>query len=61
MYGVASFVRGRWRADISDWDREGRVYVIRRAGWPSSMSMQSKEPPRPATTTKAPLPVIGTI
>lgn len=30
MYGVASFVKGRWRADVPGWDREGRVVTVRR-------------------------------
>jgi exodeoxyribonuclease III len=32
MYGVATFVRGRWRSEVPDWDREGRVVVVRRRG-----------------------------
>jgi len=32
MYGVATFVRGRWRAEAPDWDLEGRVVVVRRRG-----------------------------
>ena len=32
MYGVATFVRGRWHAEVPGWDREGRVVVTRRAG-----------------------------
>jgi exodeoxyribonuclease-3 len=32
MYGVATYVRGRWRAEIPAWDREGRVVVVRKAG-----------------------------
>jgi len=32
MYGVATFVRGRWRGEVPDWDREGRVVVVRRRG-----------------------------
>src|SRR5687768_6322532 len=31
-YGVATFVRGRWRADVPPWDREGRVVVVRKRG-----------------------------
>lgn len=31
MYGVATFVRGRWRAEVPEWDVEGRVVVVRRA------------------------------
>lgn len=31
MYGVATFVRGRWRAGVPTWDLEGRVVVVRRA------------------------------
>lgn len=30
MYGVATFARGRWRAEVPAWDREGRVVVVRR-------------------------------
>lgn len=30
MYGVATFVRGRWRGEVPAWDREGRVVVVRR-------------------------------
>jgi exodeoxyribonuclease-3 len=30
MYGVATYVRGRWRAHVPDWDLEGRVTVVRR-------------------------------
>jgi exodeoxyribonuclease III len=32
MYGVATFVQGRWRAEVPDWDLEGRVVVVRRRG-----------------------------
>jgi exodeoxyribonuclease-3 len=32
MYGVATFVRGRWRGETPEWDREGRVVVVRKAG-----------------------------
>src|SRR6185436_14532435 len=32
MYGVATFVRGRWRAEVPEWDVEGRVVVVRKAG-----------------------------
>jgi exodeoxyribonuclease III len=32
MYGVATFVRGRWRADVAAWDLEGRVVAIRKRG-----------------------------
>ena len=32
MYGVATFVKGRWRAEVPAWDREGRVVVVRRRG-----------------------------
>lgn len=32
MYGVATFVRGRWRAEVPAWDLEGRVVVVRKAG-----------------------------
>jgi exodeoxyribonuclease III len=32
MYGVATFVRDRWRAEVPAWDLEGRVVVVRRAG-----------------------------
>ena len=32
MYGVATFVQGRWRAEVPKWDLEGRVVVIRRRG-----------------------------
>lgn len=31
MYGVATFVRGRWRGEVPEWDLEGRVVVVRRA------------------------------
>jgi exodeoxyribonuclease-3 len=30
MYGVATFVRGRWRGEAPPWDLEGRVVVVRR-------------------------------
>ena len=30
MYGVATFVRGRWRAEVPEWDREGRVVTVRK-------------------------------
>jgi len=30
MYGVATFVKGRWRAEVLEWDREGRVVAVRR-------------------------------
>jgi len=30
MYGVATFVRGRWRAEVPEWDLEGRVVVVRK-------------------------------
>ena len=32
MYGVATFVRGRWRAEVPEWDLEGRVVVVRKSG-----------------------------
>jgi exodeoxyribonuclease III len=32
MYGVATFVQGRWRGEVPEWDREGRVVVVRRRG-----------------------------
>jgi exodeoxyribonuclease-3 len=32
MYGVATFVRGRWRGEVPEWDLEGRVVVVRRRG-----------------------------
>jgi exodeoxyribonuclease-3 len=32
MYGVATFVRGRWRGEVPAWDREGRIVVVRRPG-----------------------------
>ena len=32
MYGVATFVRGRWRREVPAWDREGRVLVVRKPG-----------------------------
>lgn len=32
MYGVATFVRGRWRAEVPEWDLEGRVVVVRKRG-----------------------------
>jgi len=32
MYGVATFVRGRWRGDVPAWDFEGRVVVVSRPG-----------------------------
>jgi exodeoxyribonuclease-3 len=42
MYGVATFVRGRWRGEMPEWDLEGRVVVVRKRGLatPSSTSMQ---------------------
>jgi len=30
MYGVATFVRDHWRADVIPWDREGRILAVRR-------------------------------
>ena len=30
MYGVATFVQGRWRAHAPEWDLEGRVVVVRK-------------------------------
>ena len=30
MYGVATFVQGHWRAEVPEWDLEGRVIVVRR-------------------------------
>jgi exodeoxyribonuclease-3 len=33
MYGVATFVRGRWRGEALPWDREGRVLVVRKRGF----------------------------
>jgi exodeoxyribonuclease III len=30
MYGVATFVQGRWRGEVPEWDLEGRVIVVRR-------------------------------
>jgi len=32
MYGVATFVQGRWRAEVPSWDLEGRVVLVRRPG-----------------------------
>lgn len=32
MYGVATFVQGRWRAEVPEWDLEGRVVVVRQRG-----------------------------
>jgi exodeoxyribonuclease III len=32
MYGVATFVRGRWRAEVPTWDLEGRIVVVRKTG-----------------------------
>ena len=32
MYGVATFVRGRWRGEVPAWDLEGRVVVVRKPG-----------------------------
>jgi len=32
MYGVASYVRGVWRAEVPEWDLEGRVVVVRKRG-----------------------------
>jgi len=32
MYGVATFVRGRWSAEVPAWDREGRLVVVRTPG-----------------------------
>lgn len=32
MYGVATFVKGRWRAEVPAWDLEGRVVVVGRRG-----------------------------
>jgi exonuclease III len=32
MYDVATFVRGRWRAEVPAWDLEGRVVVVRKRG-----------------------------
>ena len=32
MYGVATFVRGHWRAEVPEWDLEGRVIIVRRHG-----------------------------
>ena len=29
MYGVATFVQGHWRAEVPEWDLEGRVVVVR--------------------------------
>jgi exodeoxyribonuclease-3 len=32
MYGVATYVRGRWQAFVPEWDLEGRVVVVRKRG-----------------------------
>jgi exodeoxyribonuclease-3 len=32
MYGVATFVRGRWNGEVPAWDLEGRVVVVRKGG-----------------------------
>jgi exodeoxyribonuclease-3 len=32
MYGVATFVQGRWRSEVPEWDLEGRVIVVRKRG-----------------------------
>src|SRR4051794_29920140 len=31
MYGVATFVRDHWQAEVPIWDREGRVLVVQRS------------------------------
>jgi len=31
MYGVATFVRGRWQSEVPVWDLEGRVVVVRKS------------------------------
>lgn len=41
MYGVATFVQGRWRAEVPEWDLEGRVVVVRGTASLSSTSMPS--------------------
>jgi exodeoxyribonuclease III len=30
MYGVATFVRGRWQGEVPSWDTEGRIVVVRK-------------------------------
>jgi exodeoxyribonuclease III len=32
MYGVATFVRGRWRGEVPSWDLEGRVVTVHKRG-----------------------------
>jgi len=32
MYGVATFVRGRWKGEVPAWDLEGRVIVVKERG-----------------------------
>ena len=32
MYGVATYVRGRWQAFVPEWDLEGRVVVVKKRG-----------------------------
>jgi hypothetical protein len=32
MCGVANFVQGRWRVEVPEWNRKGRVVVVRRRG-----------------------------
>jgi exodeoxyribonuclease III len=32
MYGVATFVQGNWWAEVPEWDREGRVVIVRTHG-----------------------------
>ena len=32
MYGLATFVRGRWKSEVPEWDREGRVVVVKKRG-----------------------------
>jgi exodeoxyribonuclease III len=32
MYGVATFVRGRWEGEVPAWDLEGRIVVVRKPG-----------------------------
>jgi exodeoxyribonuclease III len=32
IYGVATFVRGRWKAEAPSFDREGRIVVVKKRG-----------------------------
>ena len=50
MYGVATFVQGRWRAEVPEWDLGGASSSSAAETLPSSTSMRSTALPSPIST-----------